>query len=76
MKPFPIGYGPTEDVTTELEPELDLYYQLVIGVLRWMVELGQIDINTEILMLDPHLASPRDGHLEAVFNVLSYIWAR
>ena len=56
---FPIGYETTEDVTPELDPELALYYQSIIGVLIWMVELGQININTEILMLASHLVLPR-----------------
>ena len=41
VNPFPIGYEPTKDVTPELDPELALYYQLIIVVLRWMVELGR-----------------------------------
>jgi hypothetical protein len=49
------------------------YYQSQIGILRWMVELGRIDIITEVSELASHLASPREGHLEAVFRIFSYL---
>ena len=76
MNPFPIEYEPTEDVATKLYQELALYYQYIIGVLQCMVELGQIDINTDISMLDSHLALPREGDLEAVFHVFLYLQAK
>ena len=55
VNPLPIWYEPTEDVTPERDLELASYYQLIIGVFRWMVELGRIDTNMYILMLDSHL---------------------
>ena len=73
---FPIRNEPTEDVIPKLEPKLASYYQYIISVLQWMVKLGQIDINTEILMLTSYLALPREGHLEAVFHVFLYLWAK
>ena len=74
MNTLSIEHEPTEDVTPELDPELALYYQFIIGVLQWMVELGQVDINMEILMLASHLAFLREGNFEAVFHVFSYLW--
>jgi hypothetical protein len=44
-----------------------------IGILRWCVELGRVDIITEVSMLASHLALPREGHLEAVFHIFSYL---
>ena len=44
-----------------------------IGVLRWMVELGRVDIITEVSMLAPQLANPREGHLEAVYRIYAYL---
>lgn len=38
-----------------------------------MVELGQIDINTEVSMLASQLAMPREGHLEAVLHIFKYL---
>jgi hypothetical protein len=49
------------------------YYQELIGVLRWSIELGRIDIVTEVSMLCTHLAMPREGHLQQVYNVFAYL---
>ena len=38
-------------VSPELNATDTAYYQSLIGVVRWMVELGQVDICTEALML-------------------------
>jgi hypothetical protein len=45
----------------------------VIGVLRWAVELGRLDILLEMLLLSAFLASPREGHLEAVYHIFGYL---
>jgi hypothetical protein len=63
--PLPANYRPEFDMTEELEGEEASYYQSLVGILRWMVELGRIDIITEVSMLASHLALPRRGHLEA-----------
>ena len=38
--PFSINYRPKIDETKELEPVDAAYYQSLIGILRWKVELG------------------------------------
>jgi hypothetical protein len=42
--PFPSNYRPELDVTNELGESLALDYMQLIGILRWAVELGKIDI--------------------------------
>jgi hypothetical protein len=42
-------------------------------VLRWAVELGRIDIMTEVSCLSQHLCSPRVGHLDAVYSIFRYL---
>eukprot|EP00804_Cyclotella_cryptica_P024391 CCRYP_018575-RA/>CCRYP_018575-RA protein AED:0.15 eAED:0.15 QI:0/0/0/1/0/0/4/0/667 len=64
---------PEEDVTPLLEPEVATYYMQLIGILRWMCELGRIDICTEVSMLSSYSAMPREGHLEAALHVFSYL---
>ena len=71
--PFAIGYSPELDGSPELDATLASYYQSQIGILRWMVELGRIDINTEVSMLASQLALPREGHLEAVLHIFGYL---
>eukprot|EP00804_Cyclotella_cryptica_P020326 CCRYP_014066-RA/>CCRYP_014066-RA protein AED:0.16 eAED:0.16 QI:0/0/0/1/1/1/3/0/747 len=74
--PFPCDYAPEEDVTPLLEPGVATYYMQLIGVLRWMCELGRIDICTEVSMLSSFAAMPREGHLEAALHVFSYLKSR
>ena len=42
-----------------LTSELAIRYQSFIGVLRWMVEIGRIDMITKMSMLSSHLEIPR-----------------
>ena len=49
--PISSGYCPKLDETEELSPEDALHYHSLIGVLRWIVELGHVDIITEVSML-------------------------
>ena len=62
--PISPGYRPELDISPELGPEKANYYQNLIGVLRWAVELGRIDIHVEVALLSSHLAMPRKGHLD------------
>ena len=71
--PFPTTYCPDTDTTEPLDPECSSFYQHLIGVLRWMVELGRVDIATEVSMLSSYLAYPRDGHLEAAIHLMGYL---
>ena len=73
--PFPPGYTPELDMTPELSSTLAAYYQSQIGILRWMVELGHVDIIMELSLLSFHMALPQEGHLDTVFNVFSYLKA-
>ena len=58
--PLSSNYQPEVDVSPELEVTDAAYYQSVIGILRWMVELGRVDICCEVSMLSSHLALPRE----------------
>ena len=40
------------------------------------MELGRVDIITEVSKLASHMALPREGHLEAVFHIFSYLKKR
>jgi len=48
-------------------------YSQLIGILRWAIEIGRFDIYTETSMLSQHLALPREGHLEMVYHIFSYL---
>ena len=71
--PWPYEYDAEMDVTPELSADLATYFQSEIGVLRWMVELGRVDMITEVSILASQLALPREGHLDAVFHIFAYL---
>ena len=58
---FPSGWKPELDVTPELSAEDASFYQQQIGVLRWLVELGRMDICTEASMLAAFSTCPRQA---------------
>lgn len=49
--PLSSGYRPELDFSQELCPQKTNYYQGLIGVLRWIVELGRIDIIVPVSLL-------------------------
>ena len=73
--PLAAGYRPELDATQELDADRLNYYQGLIGVLRWICELGRLDILTPVSMLSRYLVSAREGHLEQVFHTFAYLKA-
>jgi hypothetical protein len=71
--PLSSGYRPELDFSLELCPQMINYYQGLIGVLRWIVELGRIDIIVPVSLLSRYLISPREGHLQQVYRVFAYL---
>ncbi len=71
--PLRTSYRPELDVSPELTPELASYYQSLIGVLRWIMELGRVDVCLEVSMMSSHLALPREGHLEQLLHIFGYL---
>ena len=58
-KPHSSSSRPELDVIEELGEELTNRYQHLIGVLRWLIKLGRIDILTEVCCLSQYFCSPR-----------------
>jgi hypothetical protein len=71
--PFAGGYKPELDESPALDSTRANFYQSQIGIMRWCVEFGRIDIITEVSIMSTYLCSPREGHLEAVFHVFAYL---
>ena len=71
--PMLSNYRPEEDVSAELQGADHTYFQELIGILRWAIELGRIDIMIEVSMLSVHLANPRVGHLEQAIHIFAYL---
>jgi hypothetical protein len=71
--PVSQGYRPECDQSRELDPKRGQYYQSLIGVLRWICELGRLDILVAVSMLSRYVVSPREGHLQQVFHLFAYL---
>jgi len=71
--PMSGNYRPELDRSSELDAQRGNYYQGLIGILRWIVELGRIDIMVAVSMLSRYLVNPREGHLEEAFHVFAYL---
>ena len=46
------------------------------GFLHWIVELGRIDIATEVSLLASYVALPRKQHLQTVFHIYAFLKKR
>ena len=75
-----VNYSPCQPFTTASYcPKLDTsaicnndqitFYQNFIGILRWVVELGRIDIAYEVLKLSSYLVEPWTGHMIQAIHV-------
>eukprot|EP00957_Ditylum_brightwellii_P165407 12593610-Ditylum_brightwellii.AAC.1 len=67
------SYRPALDITPVLSPFDRAYYQSLIGMLRWMVELGRIDICLEASLMSSHLAIPREGYIAEVLRIFAHL---
>jgi len=71
--PISNGYHPELDVSPLLSPEQANYFQNLVGMLRWIIELGRLYIHVHISMLSTFLASPCKGHLNEVLHIFAYL---
>ena len=67
---LPSDYHPELDNSPELNAVDLVYYQSLIGILRWIVEMGRVDICLETSVMSSCLALPRDDHLRKLFQIL------
>ena len=71
--PLPINYAPELDASPLCDDEDVAEYHSRIGVLRWAVELGRVDICTEVSIMAAYAANPRVGHLDAVYHIFAWL---
>jgi hypothetical protein len=69
---LPSGYQPELDTSNYCDDKESNYYQQQIGVLRWALELGRIDIAVEVSVLASFTAAPRTGHFDALLHFYAY----
>ena len=68
-----VGYRPEIDTSVECNDAQVTLFQNVIGILRWVVELGRIDIAFEVSILSRYLVQPRTGHLLQALHIFKYL---
>lgn len=61
------------DDSCELKANGLQYYQEIIGVLRWIVELGRVKILLETSLMSSHLALPWLGHFKQLIHMFRYL---
>jgi len=71
--PWPSTYEAELGTSEELNSKDGNFYQHLIGVLHWIVELGRVDVTAEVSILSSYLANPRDGHMVAALHLYSYL---
>ena len=64
------------DSSTELNKEDLVFYQGLIGILRWTTELGRTDILHEVSILSQYQAAPREGYLSDLLHIFGYLKRR
>ena len=71
--PILANYRPEIDISVKLDDSEASYYQSLIGILRWIVELGRLDIGCEVSMLVSCMVLPSVGLIEQVLHIFSYL---
>ena len=74
MTPFQnTNYKPELYTTLLLDGPMASRYQQLIGILQWSCKLDPLDILLEVSLLSAFSAAPREGHLNALYNIFSYL---
>ena len=68
-----VSYRPELDTSMTCNPNQVTFYQNLIGILRWVVELGRIDIAYEVSKLSSYLVEPRTGHILQAIHIFKYL---
>ncbi len=70
--PFEGGYELKLDVTPLLN-QLALWLASLIGMLRRMVEIGQVDILTKVSKMVSQMAVPVEDHLDVLLQIFGFL---
>ena len=71
--PLASGYRPELDLLPELGSKQLNYYQGLNEILRWICEIGRIDVLMPVSLMSQYLLSARQGRLEQVFHMFAYL---
>ena len=72
-KPIEANDHPEEDSSNLLDDDNHKKYQMLIGMLNWIVTIGRLDIAYAVSSLSRFTSCPRKGHLERAISVFGYL---
>ena len=71
--PLLANHGAKGVISNELVQINSSYYASFIRMLWWVVEIGRLVIICEVLMMSSYIAMPREGHLQQIFHIFTYL---
>ena len=71
--PMVDGDHPEEDASALLDEVEHQRYQMLIGMLNWIVCIGRIDVAFSTSSLSRFTASPRKGHYDRAIRIFGYL---
>jgi hypothetical protein len=74
--PSETGDHPEMDTSAILGDEDHQKYQMLIGMLVWIVIIGRIDVAHATPSLSRFTACPRQGHMDQALRVFGYLKKR
>ena len=70
---FISGYRPELDTSLELDKENMCYFQDLIGILRWAVDMGRSNVAVDVSILSINLTALLSGNLYQPFKLFVYL---
>ena len=71
--PLEKGDHPEIDTSEFLDDKGIQHYQSLIGAMQWAVSIGWFDITTAVMTMSGFRVAPRQGHLDRVKRIYSYL---
>ena len=68
-----MSYRPELYVSPFLNPKEAQEYQQFIGIARWIIELGRVDIRYEVFLQSSHLDMTHKVNIEVLMGILVYL---
>ena len=64
---------PELDTSEILEGDMAAKYLTMVGQLQWLVTLGRFDIHAQVATMSRFRAAPRQGHMDRLKRIYSYV---
>ena len=69
---FISNYYPVENIFPELNVSELQYYQEIIKILYWAIEINRVNILLKIVLLSIYFALPRKKYLQQIYYIFEY----